>query len=341
MNILFTCAGRRNYLLRYFREYMSEHDKVLATDMSLLAPAMHEADIALQVPSIYDNTYVDSLLSIVQQYSVNAIISLNDLELPLLATNAERFKSVACQLLVSSSAVIDLCFDKMKTVSFLQSIGLNTPKTYTGLNDALQALEAGTLCFPLVVKPRWGSASIGIEFPQDTEELRLTFQLLRHKLSRTILATASKEDYDKALLIQQKIEGREYGMDILNDFNGNYVACFAREKMAMRAGETDKARSVVNPHLTEIGERIGKELKHIGNLDIDILEDQHGNFYVLEMNPRFGGGYPFSHEAGGCGVAAYVAWLNNAATPINKLAYTPGKVFSKCDRMIDLNINEL
>ncbi|WP_244783363.1 ATP-grasp domain-containing protein [Acinetobacter sp. F-1] len=333
MNILFTCAGRRNYLINYCKQALNGQGIVLATDMSKLAPAMSDADISLLVPSIYSEDYIPNLLSIVKEYDINAIISLNDLELPILSNHKQVFTEMGVQVIVSDSLVIDICFDKIKTRDFLLSIGLNTPLTYSNYNDALDAIKSGQLTFPLVLKPRWGSASIGIEFPESLEEFELAYKLLMIKLKNTILFEASKNELDAAILIQQKLNGPEYGMDIVNDLDQEYFTTVVRKKLSMRAGETDKAVSVIDQHFSDIGEKISTNLKHIGNLDCDVFE-QDGELYVLELNPRFGGGYPFSHEAGMNTIQAYLAWLAGEKLESSFNQYKADLVFSKCDRLI-------
>lgn len=333
MNILFTCAGRRNYLINYCKQALNGQGKVLATDMSKLAPAMSDADISLIVPSIYSEDYISELLSIVKEYDINAIISLNDLELPILAHHKQAFADLGAKVIVSDSSVIDICFDKIKTRDFLASIGLNTPQTFTDYKQALQSIKKGQLTFPLVLKPRWGSASIGIEFPESLEEFELAYKLLMIKLKNTILFEASKNELDAAILIQQKLNGPEYGMDIVNDLDQEYFTTVVRKKLSMRAGETDKAVSVIDQRFSDIGEKISTNLKHIGNLDCDVFE-QDGELYVLELNPRFGGGYPFSHEAGMNTIQAYLAWLAGEKLESSFNLYKADLVFSKCDRLI-------
>lgn len=333
MNILFTCAGRRNYLINYCKQALNGQGIVLATDMSKIAPAMSDADISLLVPSIYSEDYIPELFSIVKEYHINAIISLNDLELPILAHHKQAFADLGAKIIVSDSSVIDICFDKIKTRDFLASIGLNTPQTFTNYNQALQAIKEGQLTFPLVLKPRWGSASIGIEFPESLEEFELAYKLLMIKLKNTILFEASKNELDAAILIQQKLNGPEYGMDIVNDLDQEYFTTVVRKKLSMRAGETDKAVSVIDQRFSDIGEKISTNLKHIGNLDCDVFE-QNGELYVLELNPRFGGGYPFSHEAGMNTIQAYLAWLAGEKLESSFNQYKADLVFSKCDRLI-------
>src|SRR5690606_19448445 len=216
---------------------------------------------------------------------------------------------LGAKVIVSDERAINIAFDKWETVKFLQEHNLKTPKTFIDFNEAKEAIANGTLNFPLVVKPRWGSASIGIDFPEDLEELELAYRLQTIRLKRTILAEASKEDINHAILIQEKISGIEYGMDVLNDFNNNYIGTFVRQKIQMRSGETDKAISVIDGRFEQVGKVIGENLSHIGNLDCDVFEFE-GELYVLELNPRFGGGYPFSHEAGINTAAIYIEWLS-------------------------------
>ena len=189
MNILFTCAGRRNYLINYFKEALNGNGQVLAADMDITAPALVDADIAIEVSNIYSDNYISEIVDICKQYAVNAIISLNDLELPILAANKEKFINIGVQVIVSDNNVIDIAFDKYKTHEFLTRIGINSPKTYISLNDAREAIKNGELNFPLIVKPRWGSASIGIDFPETLEELELVYKLQTIKLKKSILNT--------------------------------------------------------------------------------------------------------------------------------------------------------
>lgn len=336
MNILFTCAGRRNYLINYFKEALKGEGKVFATDMQLTAPALVDADVALQVPAIYNNEYIPSLLEIVKTNNINAVISLNDLELPILSEHKKQIEALGARVIVSDEEAIKIAFDKWETVKFLEQFGLKTPKTFIDFKEAKKAIESDELKFPLVIKPRWGSASIGIDFPETMEELELVYKLQSIRLKRTILAEASKEDIDHAILIQEKIPGKEYGMDVLNDFEGKYVGTFVREKLQMRSGETDKAISVIDSRFHEVGKIIGDNLKHIGNLDCDVFE-HNGELFVLELNPRFGGGYPFSHEAGNNTAAIYIEWLKGNKDIAQHSNYKEGIMFSKCDRLLKVN----
>lgn len=334
MNILFTCAGRRTYLLKYFKENLSEGDKIIATDMQLSAPALQVADVKIQVPAVYDPQYIDITLSICKEQTIDALISLNDLELPILAENKARFDALGVKVIVSGSAVIDIAFDKYKTAQWVESLGLNAPKTYVRLEDAKKALASGEIAFPLFMKPRWGSGSIGLETIDDMEELDIYYHLLMKKIKKTILATASVGD--EYIMIQEKLTGKEFGLDVMNDLEGNHVAVSVKHKLAMRAGETDKAVTVDLPEVRELGATIGRNLHHIGNLDVDIMQRANGDYCVLELNPRFGGGFPFSYEAGVNLPLAIIKWLRGEEVTADMLQPEYGRMFAKNDYLMEV-----
>lgn len=314
---------------------MQEGDKVIATDMQLSAPALQIADVKLQVPAVYADDYISRTLDICKRYSIDALISLNDLELPILAEQKARFDELGVKVIVSDPRVIDICFDKYKTAQWVEGLGLNAPKTYVTLEDAKKALADGEIAFPLFLKPRWGSGSIGLETVEDMEELNDVYQLLFKKIKKTILATASVgEEY---IMIQEKLTGNEYGLDVMNDLDGNFITVSVKQKLAMRAGETDKAVTVDLPEVRELGAIIGRNLGHVGNLDLDIMQRANGDYCVLELNPRFGGGFPFSYEAGVNLPKAILMWLRGEKVPVEILQPENGRMFAKNDYLMEIN----
>ena len=334
MNILFTCAGRRTYLLKYFKVNLSEGDKIVATDMQLSAPALQVADVKIQVPAVYDSEYVNITLRICEEQKIDALFSLNDLELPILAENKERFEAIGVKVVVSDPKVIDIAFDKYKTAQWVESLGLTAPKTYVRLEDCKKALAAGEIDFPLFMKPRWGSGSIGLESIADMEELDIYYGLLMKKIKKTILATASVGD--EYIMIQEKLTGSEFGLDIMNDLDGKNIGVSVKQKLAMRAGETDKAVTVDLPEVREMGRKIGEALGHIGNLDVDIMQRADGAYCVLELNPRFGGGFPFSYEAGVNFPKALIQMIKGESFDPQLLVPEYGRMFSKNDYLIEI-----
>ena len=153
-------------------------------------------------------------------------------------------------------------------------------------------------------------------------------------VKRTILATASVGD--EYIMIQEKLTGNEFGLDVMNDLDGNNVAVSVKQKLAMRAGETDKAVTVDLPEVREMGKKIGEALGHIGNLDVDIMQRADGAYCVLELNPRFGGGYPFSYEAGVNMPKAIIQWVKGEEVDPAILQPEYGKMFAKNDYLMEI-----
>lgn len=331
MNILFTCAGRRTYLLRYFKEALGNQGIIVGADLQLTAPALSVADVKVQVPRVYAENYVDKILDICAQFEIKLLISLNDLELPILSRSKTRFDALGVKMMVSSPEVIDICFDKKKTSDFINAIGLKSPLSFTDYDASLEAINRGLLHFPLILKPRWGSGSIGLEIVDDLEELQIVYRLLKKKIKKSILKEASS--LDSEILIQELIDGVEYGLDVMNNLNGEFQFVSVKKKLGMRAGETDKAITVDSEYLREMGKKIASSLMHVGNLDCDILE-KDGVFYVIDLNPRFGGGYPFSHQAGVDLPKALIDWVNGNEVPLSILQPQYGVASAKCDYLV-------
>ncbi|HSC29062.1 MAG TPA: ATP-grasp domain-containing protein [Vicinamibacterales bacterium] len=333
MNVLLTCAGRRNYMVEFFRAALEGRGRVYAADCSRDAPALHEADRAFVVPPIGHAEYIEHLLELCRANEVGLLVPLNDLELPVLARHRERFRAERTVAVVSSPEVIDACFDKWVTARFLASCGVACPRTYLTLRDARTALDRGEIALPLVIKPRWGSASVGIVHVERADDLAPAYQLVRRQLAGSILAEASGRDPERAVLIQERLLGQEYGLDVVNDLDGRHLATFARLKLVMRAGETDRAVTVESDEFDRVGATIGRRLGHAGNLDCDVFLAAD-RLYVLELNPRFGGGYPFSHLAGANLPAALIAWASGETPDPSWLRVRPGVTAAKCDRVV-------
>ena len=337
MNILLSCAGCRNYLIEYFKTALAGSGQVFACDSNPHAVSLQEADRVFIMPRSSDPEYFERLLAICEQNQIGLLISLNDLELPLLAQHRDQFLAIGTIPMISAPETIDICFDKWKTYQFLTDNNIPTPKTYLSLADARAAIASGELTFPLVIKPRWGTGSIGIEFPHNDEELELAYRFVKIRLGRTILAAASSIDPDHCVLIQEQIIGQEYGVGMINNLEGEYVTTFVKRKLSMRAGETDRATTVRDPQITKIAEKISRTLKHVGNLDCDIFAGSQG-YCVLELNPRFGGGYPFSHVAGANIPAALIAWASGKPTDPDWFTVEPDVTSSKCARLVAHNL---
>ena len=296
MNILLTSVGRRTYMVNYFKEALAEKGKVYAAN-SAETYSMQIADGSVITPLIYDDNYIEFLISYCLQNNIKVVISLFDIDLPILAQNKSKFAEYGIIVIVSEPDFVEVCNDKWLTYNFLLSNGFNTPTTFLSLKDALTAAESRKISFPFIVKPRWGMGSIGIFQADNPDELNILYKKTFNSIYESYLKYESQQAPDNCIIIQEKLVGDEYGLDIFNDLKGNLLSIIGKKKIAMRAGETDSAMIIENSELTRIGKEISILSRHIGNLDIDCF--LIGNkCFILEMNCRFGGQYPFSHLAG-------------------------------------------
>lgn len=323
MNILLTSAGRRTYMVNYFKQALNGTGKVYASN-SILTYTLLQADEYVLTPNIYDKSYIDFLISFCKEKSIQAIISLFDIDLPVLAKNKDAFEAAGIQLVVSNFEATSICNDKWKTFEFLSKIGIKQSPAFIRLNEAKKALLEGALNYPLFLKPRWGMGSIGIYKAETEEELEVLYKKLHREIFNTYLKYESAADTENCIIIQQAIKGLEYGIEVLNDLEGNYVTTFAKKKLAMRSGETDIAETVSPKPFEAIAKKISSNIKHIALLDVDCFVTENGDIYVLEMNCRFGGQYPFTHNANVNIPLQIVKWLNHEPTDKKLTTQTDG-----------------
>ncbi|MBR5949778.1 MAG: ATP-grasp domain-containing protein [Clostridia bacterium] len=280
MNILILSAGTRNKIVQYFRHAFKGIGKVVATDMSELAPAVYEADAHYIVPAMIAPNYLDVIVDICKKESINGVLSLIDPELSLLAKHKARFDELGAMLIGSSYELCELTLDKFEMFKWLRVGRYLCADSWMDKNEFFRAVESGKASYPVFVKPARGSASISISKVYDKETVELLFA------------------HDEGLMIQQFLNGQEIGADVYIDMiSGEIVSIFTKKKLKMRAGETDKAVSFKDEKLFELIEKFVKEAGFKGQIDIDIF-DIDGDYYISEVNPRFGGGYPHAYEAG-------------------------------------------
>lgn len=290
INVLILSCGTRNKIIQYFKRELQGKGKVIATDCSRLAPALYEADKHYIVPKIDDINYLETILSICKENNIKAVLSLIDPELSLLAKNKDAFYEIGTIPIISDYDVVETCFNKYKMFKFLTSNGFKTPRTYIDKEEFYKDLKNGIIQFPVFVKPVKGSASININKVSTNEELEFLFNRFDN------------------LLIQEYMEGEEYGADVYIDLiSEEPVAIFTKKKLKMRAGETDKAVSVKDEKLFGLIREFVLKIGLKGIIDIDIFK-VNGDYYISEVNPRFGGGYPHAYE---CGVNIPKMIVNN------------------------------
>lgn len=327
MNILLTSVGRRAYLVRYFKEALAGRGKVFAINSDLQSPGMHEADICFLAPPIDSIKYIDFVCDVIEKNEIKLALSLFDIDLSYLAYHKERFELLGVKLIVSEPDVISTANDKWLTYKFCKENNLATPETYLNLEKVEYALESGLIDFPLIVKPRWGMGSLSVFKANDSDELRFYYMLIKKQIMASYLKILSTQELDEAIIIQACIKGTEFGLDIFNDLNRRPIQTIVKKKIAMRSGETDIAEVLPGHFLESTGNNIAKKLKHIGNLDVDIIISDSGHPYIIEFNARFGGGYPFSHLAGADFPRKLIEMVENPSNPINISQITPLKAY--------------
>lgn len=279
-NILILSCGTRNKIVQYFRKTFAGKGMVIATDCSDLAPALYEADRYYIVPRMTADGYIDVILEICKKENITGVLSLIDPELSLLAEHEDAFKELGTTVIGSSYELCERSLDKYEMYHWLVEKGYNCAKSYMDKKEFFADIDKGKVSYPVFVKPARGSASIAISKVYDKETLELLV------------------DHDENLMIQEFLDGQEIGADVYIDMiSGEIVSIFTKKKIKMRAGETDKAVSFKDEKLFELIQRFVKEAGYRGQIDIDIF-DINGVYYISEVNPRFGGGYPHAYESG-------------------------------------------
>lgn len=331
INILLTCAGRRHYLAQYFHDELKGRGKIIGTDMDLTAPALAACDRAIQVPAVSAPDYLSTLIDVIKNEQVKLVFSLNDLEAELLSANRDLIhEKTGAWVYAPTPDTLQVCIDKWATFQFAQQINIPAPQAWLCVEDAHSAIQSAEASFPLIIKPRWGSASIGLFKVDDLDSLQEAFYACERAIQKSLLAGFGTTD---AVIIQEFIEGPEYGVDILFGKAENFIGFTAKQKLAMRAGETDKAVTVDADPFDDIIQSIAQHSSHRGNMDCDFIE-KDGTLYLLELNPRFGGGYPFTHCAGANHVRMLLDdFLDN---PLEEYSYQTNVAFAKCDFLVSV-----
>lgn len=296
-NILILAVGTRNKVVQYFRKAFAGVGTVVAADASLLAPAIHEADKYYIVPPINEPGYIDLILDICKMENIDGVLSLIDPELSLLAANEDKFKAVGTTVIGSSYDLCEMALDKYKMYQWLVAHNYYCARSWMDKVAFYKTVEKGELSYPVFVKPARGSASISISKAFDAETIDLLF------------------NHEEGLMVQEFLNGQEIGADVYIDMiSGEVVSIFTKKKIKMRAGETDKAISFKDEKLFALIEKFVKEAGYRGQIDIDIF-DINGKYYISEVNPRFGGGYPHAYE---CGCDHMKLILNNLQGIVNE-----------------------
>ncbi len=171
---------------------------------------------------------------------------------------------------VSSPERSHALFDKADSAVLFEKCGLPIPATYA----------PGALKFPLIAKPRLGSASKGIKIAYSAEDLNGT-------------------DTDRYLLQEYIEHPKEYTVDCFVSRDGDILCISPRLRVATTGGEVTRTITVADAELTSLSRKTLKALDLRGAVTLQFLRNQSGRTMLMEINPRLGGGAVCTVHAGG------------------------------------------
>ena len=253
---------------------------IVATDLNPVAPALSVADKPYLVPRIDAPDYFDKILDICQKEDIKAITTLIDPEISILANHREELLARHILPLCPAEWTAKLCFDKYEMFRYLSEKGVRTVLTYNSLEGLREGLEKGEVSFPVFMKPVNGSGSVGIGKVHDWEE-----------------AVAKFNDGKFPYIIQELMTGGDCDADVYVDcFSHKPVAAFSKKKIESRIGGASKTISFKDPKLFKFIEEVCSVLELNGPCDMDFFI-KDGEYYLSEINPRFGGAYLHAYGA--------------------------------------------
>ncbi len=309
MNILLTSGARRIDFISFFQAALKDENllgNVIVADPDKNAPSLQAADRSYVIPHQTDERYIEAVFSICKENNVNCLVPLNDWEVPKLADHKKELEALGVAVFTPSPDIVHKVRDKGMYHKLLGSYGVKAPRSYFTIEEAKEGLVNKEVIFPLIVKPRNGSASMGIEIVHNVEDMEFAYKLAVQTIKETPLDDATSKIPEENVIIQDVIEGEKFSLDIFNDLNGQFLTSLALKQLEMRGGDVDKAVSVRSNELFQIGKKIGENLKHVGYINTDVFYDGK-DYYIIDINPRFGGSYALSHAAGANIPAAYIA----------------------------------
>jgi len=266
--------------------------KFIGTDTTKLSPALQLCEKRYIVKPVSHRDYLKELLDIVKKEKVKLLVPTVDLDLKLLAVNKSKFENLGCFVLISDPEVIDICQDKRETFKFLSAAGFDTPHTWASQG----ALRKKDLRYPCFLKPWDGYASRGSAIVRNRMELSFYAKTVPN------------------CIVQEYIAGEEFTCDVFVDFEGDVRCVVPRKRMEIRSGEVSKARTVKDPKIMEAALKVVEALKAgPGVITIQLIRSTGGKIYIIEINPRFGGGVPLSIKAG----ANFPKWILQQLAGIN------------------------
>jgi len=277
IKILFTSIGRRVELVQEFKkaaETLNIRLTIYGADYTDTAPALCFCDKKIKICKINDREYIPTLLKICTKEKIDGLIPTIDTDLLVLAHHKRDFENLGTKVFISDEDKIKICRDKTATAAFFEKLGLKSPTPVDNYKE-----YRGT--FPAFIKPKDGSSSVNAYKVNDASELE----------------TYSKEVPD--YIIAPFVDGVEYTIDAFCDYSGNPVFITPRIRLSIRAGEVLKTKIVQDKKIIKQTKTIINAFKPCGAITIQLIRQNNtGDDYFIEINPRFGGGAPLSMKAG-------------------------------------------
>ena len=233
------------------------------------------------VPRIDAPDYIDKVVEIAKENDVKAVTTLIDPEIEILSKNRERFEKEGILVLAPSAKTAHYCFDKYEMYRYLTEEGIPTPLTYDSLEHFKEGLAKGDIDFPVFIKPRTGSGSVGAHKVDNMEQLEEDF---------------AKGDFN--YIIQEMMTSGDCDADVYIDcYSHEPVAAFSKRKLETKLGGASKTISFKDERLFSFIKDICKVLEFNGPVDMDFWY-RDGQYLLSEVNPRFGGAYLHAFGAG-------------------------------------------
>ena len=278
---LFLNAGRRATLIRDFKKSLGASANIVSADNWSVAAALYTADKYYLTPKINEPDYIDCVLNICDKEKIKVVTTCIDPEIEILAKNRDSFLERGILPLFPDEKTATLCFDKYEMYLFLKEHHIPTVLTYDSIEHFEEGLIRGEIQFPVFIKPRSGSGSVGAEKIDSKKKLEEVF-------------AAPKYDY----IIQEWMNCEDCDADVYIDtISHKAVAAFSKRKIETRIGGASKTIAFKDYRLFDFIRDICQLFHFSGPVDMDFF-CQDGNYYLSEINPRFGGAYLHGFAAG-------------------------------------------
>jgi len=270
MNILITSCSKKVLLIKSFKTYLNNNGGlVYATDININSPALYFADDYFLCPRSDNPKFIDFLIKNCKKYNIGLIIPTSDRELKLFSINKNKFEDINCKVMICSQEAVDICQNKKKFIEFCLLNNIPVPKTYNN--------KESIKLFPIFLKPITGSAGKGVKkinTQRDLKDINLNDNI-----------------------IQEYIDWKEYTIDYLSDFDGNYINCIPRERINVINGESCVSKIKNDNKIKDLCKILGNKLKLVGHNTIQCFSNGD-KIKFIEINPRFGGAGNLGINAG-------------------------------------------